>query len=123
MKASINKKTENQYDYDLKYNWPNETVFLPVVFNPEYRSIDDSKLIYSFNIYLSKPETCFEVEGKDFEACEDEAWRIYQHYLNCSDHFFEAYESEHGYNFACSKCGYFQLADVLLSGLKELYSL
>lgn len=122
MKACINKKTEKKYDYDLKYNWPDDTVFLPVVFNPDYRSADNIKLIYSFKIYLSKPETCFEVEGKDFEACEDEAWRIYQHYLNCRDHFFEAYDSIHGYNFICRNCGYFKHTDPLLVEIKQLYS-
>ena len=34
MKACINKNTENKYDYDLKYVWPENSVFLPVVFNP-----------------------------------------------------------------------------------------
>ena len=82
-----------------------------------------SKLIYSFKIYLSKPKHVLKLEGKNFDACEDEAWKIYQHYLNCSEHFLNLMQANMAIILLCNKCGYFQLTDVLLSGLKELYSL
>ena len=121
MKAYINKRTNYKCEYDLKYPWPDNTIFKPMY----DKDSKNNKINYSFDVYVESPETIIMTNivipnSPSFEECEDLAWKEYTSYIKCHQHEYELINPKLSSTaHVCKKCNLIPL-EKRMELLKEM---
>lgn len=99
--------------YELKYDWPKNTVFNVNNYSKEVRlKFPEIKPNMEIWTHCSGCHSFFGTEKESIEECEETLWKLFQSYINCEEHEFIRDSPTRGHYSNgvgfCKKCGMFK---------------